>query len=89
MPRPVAALRPFLDHGGHVHEKQHHLEAAACLLIAVRTDRLRVQNADQAGLFPRFLQGHLLGCPAGLQTTLRDYQALAAARRDQTNAAGP
>ena len=61
MPRPTAALRPVFHHGGHVHEEHHHLEAVTCLLIVVGTDRLRVQNAEQARLFPRFLQSHLLG----------------------------
>src|SRR5262245_24684675 len=76
MPRTPVAFRPALDHGDDFHEERLHLELNTRLGVAVGTQRPALHDAEDPRLFPSFLQGHLLGGAAALETALGDHQTL-------------
>src|SRR5262249_28944396 len=85
-PLAPASLRPIDRDLGHIHQENDDVMQHAVFFVQVTATGFGAQTADQAGLFPRFLERRLAGRLARLDVPLWSDPALAAARANQAYA---
>src|SRR5262245_4268194 len=86
-PAPFAPMRlgPTLGTIGHMHQKHHDAVGRTVLLVAIDPDRVFLQYAAQAGLFPCLQQSGFPGALTLFNASLRNDPATSAAGVDQAD----
>src|SRR5262249_20447404 len=88
---PHALAKALLGKGiaylGDVQQIHDDVAGNAALVVEIAADRIGLEHANQAGLFPGLLQGDLAGRLAGFKAALGDNPALAVATGNQADLA--